>query len=69
MKILYDFIRNYRMGSKSCPTFGSRSSFWTLERIGSAFIYMGDRWTPKNAIDGRYVWLPILFEDEKLILK
>jgi len=26
-----------------------------------AFIYMGDRWRPKNAIDGRYVWLPVEF--------
>jgi hypothetical protein len=22
---------------------------------------MADRWNPKNAIDGRYVWLPIEF--------
>ena len=22
-------------------------------------IFMADRWNPKNAIDGRYVWLPI----------
>jgi hypothetical protein len=35
----------------------------------NAFIYMGDRWTPKNAIDGRYIWLPILFEDGKPILR
>jgi hypothetical protein len=29
------------------------------------FIYMGDRWNPKNAIDGRYIWLPIQFENDK----
>jgi beta-xylosidase len=28
-----------------------------------AFIFMADRWRPKNAIDGRYVWLPIQFRD------
>lgn len=33
-----------------------------------AFIYCGDRWTPKNAIDGRYVWLPIEWENGKPIL-
>jgi hypothetical protein len=27
-----------------------------------AFIFMADRWRPENAIDGRYVWLPIRFE-------
>lgn len=26
-----------------------------------AFIFMADRWNPANAIDGRYVWLPIEF--------
>ena len=30
-----------------------------------AFIYMGDRWRPENAIDGRYVWLPLVFVNEK----
>lgn len=30
---------------------------------------MGDRWTPENAIDGRYVWLPVEFKDNKFILK
>jgi len=29
-----------------------------------AFIYMADRWCPKNAIDGRYVWLPVQFDNE-----
>ena len=32
------------------------------------FIYCGDRWTPKNAIDGRYIWLPIEWEGEKPVL-
>lgn len=27
-----------------------------------AFIYMADRWRPRNPIDGRYVWLPIEFQ-------
>jgi hypothetical protein len=26
-----------------------------------AFIFMADRWNPQNAIDGRYVWLPVEF--------
>ena len=24
-------------------------------------FFMADRWNPQNAIDGRYVWLPIEF--------
>ena len=34
-----------------------------------AFIYMGDRWRPSDAIDGRYIWLPIEWEDGKPILR
>jgi beta-xylosidase len=30
-----------------------------------AFIFMGDRWQPQNAIDGRHLWLPIQFKDGK----
>ena len=30
-----------------------------------AFIFMADRWRPKNAIDGRHLWLPIQFKDGK----
>ncbi len=33
-----------------------------------AFIYCGDRWTPENAIDGRYIWLPIEWEAGKPVL-
>ncbi|QOD60937.1 family 43 glycosylhydrolase [Polaribacter haliotis] len=28
-----------------------------------AFIFVADRWRPKNAIDGRYVFLPVQFKD------
>ncbi len=35
----------------------------------NAFIYMGDRWKPENAIDGRYIWLPLQFENDKPILR
>jgi len=46
-------------------TFGCQSTF-ILEVQGKkdAFIAMFDMWRPKNAIDGRYVWLPMKFTDE-----
>ena len=45
-------------------TFDSQSTF-VLPVAGQpdAFIFMGDRWRPANAIDGCYVWLPIRFRD------
>jgi hypothetical protein len=34
-----------------------------VEGKKDAFIFMGDRWTPDNAIDGRYIWLPVQFNE------
>lgn len=44
-------------------TFWSQSTY-ILPVAGKkdAFIFMADRWSPENPIDGRYVWLPIQFD-------
>ncbi|HTV47963.1 MAG TPA: glycoside hydrolase family 43 protein [Phycisphaerae bacterium] len=44
-------------------TFESQGTF-VLPVPGNpdAFIFMADRWRPNNAIDGRYVWLPIQWD-------
>ena len=34
-----------------------------------AFIFMADRWRPRNAIDGRYIWLPVQFKDGQPFLQ
>ena len=41
-------------------TFGGQSTY-VLPVAGNpgAFIFIADQWRPKNAIDGRYVWLPL----------
>ncbi len=46
-------------------TFDSQSAF-ILPVAGrdDAFIFMADRWCPTNAIEGRYVWLPVQFEND-----
>lgn len=51
-------------------TFWSQSTY-VLPVIGKkdAFIFVADRWRPKNPIDGRYIWLPIEFENGNPILK
>ncbi len=33
------------------------------------FIFMADRWRPADAIDGRYVWLPVRFENGQPVLE
>jgi hypothetical protein len=43
-------------------TFNSQSTFiLPVQGRADAFIFMADRWNPKNAIDGHYVWLPVEF--------
>jgi hypothetical protein len=47
---------------ETARTFGAQSTFiLPLHGREDAFIFMADRWNPLNAIDGRYVWLPVEF--------
>lgn len=50
------------LGAQIANTFESQSTY-ILPVAGreDAYIFMADRWRPQNAIDGRYVWLPIQF--------
>ncbi len=63
-------LGNPAVGADSETTFHSQSTY-ILPVNGklNAFIFMGDRWRPENAIDSRYIWLPIEFEGEKPIIK
>ena len=51
-------------------TFESQPTY-VLQVPGHAgqFIFMADRWRPKNPIDGRYVWLPIRFDHSAPVLE
>ncbi|WP_121809597.1 glycoside hydrolase family 43 protein [Mucilaginibacter kameinonensis] len=50
-------------GPDSQITYGGQSTH-VLPVAGKkdAFIFIADKWTPKDAIDGRYLWLPINFK-------
>jgi len=53
-------------GNKLGPekTFGGQSTYiLPVQGKKDAFIALFDLWRPKNAIDGRYIWLPIQFTD------
>jgi beta-xylosidase len=52
---------------EQATTFGAQSTY-ILPHDGG-YIFMADRWNPKDAIDGRYVWLPIEWEDGKPIIR
>ncbi|MDR3745515.1 MAG: glycoside hydrolase family 43 protein [Acidobacteriaceae bacterium] len=53
-------LGNPCLGPNAELTFGAQSTY-VLPVAGKpgAFIFVADQWRPKNAIDGRYVWLPI----------
>lgn len=54
------------IGDTTKTTFHSQSTY-ILQVAGreNEFIYMGDRWTPGHAIDGRYIWLPVESDGER----
>lgn len=63
-------LGNPCVGEDANLTFHSQSTFvLPVQGKDGAFIFMADRWRPRNPIDGRYIWLPITFEGEKPILK
>ena len=63
-------LGNPCIGPDSALTFHSQSTYiLPVQGMKDACIFMADRWTPENAIDGRYVWLPIEFADSLIILK
>ena len=52
------------VGDESEQTFRSQSTC-VLPAPGKpgCFIYMGDRWNPRQLPDSRYIWLPFKFDD------
>ncbi len=57
-------------GEGAETTFESQSTFiLPLPGRKGEFIYLGDRWRPDNAIDGRYIWLPVRFEGERFVIE
>lgn len=63
-------LGNPCVGEGAELTFESQSTYvLPVQGKKDAFIYMGDRWRPENAIDGRYVWLPIKIEDGKPVIR
>ncbi|GAB6007796.1 glycoside hydrolase family 43 protein [Dysgonomonas reticulitermitis] len=56
-------------GENAELTFEGQSTYvQKVEGKDDLYIFMADMWKPENAIDGRYIWLPIAFEDNKPVL-
>lgn len=66
----WEDLGNPCIGEGADLTFQSQSTYiLPVEGKKDAFIFMADRWRPKNPIDGRYIWLPITVKDDKPLLE
>lgn len=62
-------IGNPCRGPNAELTFGAQSTYvLPVHNKAGAFIFVADRWNPKNAIDGRYVWLPITIDADNFTI-
>jgi len=53
------------VGPEAETTFRSQGTYiQRVEGKPDLFLFMADRWKPKRPIDGRYVWLPVGFDQE-----
>ncbi|WP_207534386.1 glycoside hydrolase family 43 protein [Desertivirga arenae] len=54
-------------GEGAQKTYGGQSTYiLPVQNKKDAFIFMADKWDPKDAINGRYLWLPLVFNGEKV---
>lgn len=57
-------LENPCKGPGAETTFESQGTFILPVQNGKGgYIFMADRWNPKNPIDGRYVWLPVSIKE------
>ena len=60
----WKYIGNPFKGKEKHLSFHSQSTYvLPVEGRDDAYIYWGDRWTPDNLIDSRYIMLPIQWND------
>jgi hypothetical protein len=63
-------LGNPCQGENAELTFGAQSTY-VLPIAGKrdAFLFCADRWKPEDAIDGRYVWLPIQWQEGRFTIQ
>lgn len=66
----WEELDNPFVGEGADLSFRSQSTYvLAVPGMTDRYIYLGDRWTPKDAIDGRYIWLPIVFEGDQPVIQ
>lgn len=61
-------LANPCVGERADKTFGGQSTYiQPVQAKGKTlYIFCADIWRPKDAIDGRYMWLPIQFDGDQM---
>lgn len=63
----WTLIGNPMTGANADITFYGQSAFvLPVHGKKDAFIYVGDKWDPKNLRNSRYQWLPVQFKNDKV---
>lgn len=58
-------LGNPCVGDGKETTFDSQSTYiLPVHGKENAFVFMADRWRSENAINGRYIWLPVQFNEK-----
>ena len=58
------------IGKNAEKTFNSQSTYLLkVEGKNDVFIFMADRWNPRELIDSRNIWLPVTFEEDTIKLR
>jgi len=66
----YTYHGNPCVGPRSNITFGGQSTYvLPVHGRQGEFIFMADKWNSDNAIDGRYIWLPVQFSKNGIKIK
>lgn len=66
----WTFLGNPAQGENAERTFESQGTFiLPVAGLKERYIFMADRWVPKNPIDGKYVWLPLSFVNDRPVIK
>nr|WP_291589124.1 family 43 glycosylhydrolase [Bacteroides sp.] len=56
-------------GANSGLTFGGQSTYiLKIQGMQDSYLFMADEWRPDDAIDGRYIWLPVTFENDNPLI-
>ncbi len=66
----WQMIDNPCVGADSDKTFKAQSTYiLPVEGMKDKYIFMADRWNKTNLADSRYIWLPLTFENDRMIIR